>query len=314
LKGVQGLYSKQDLELMEENTAGISKAVIVGGGLIGIEMAEMLRSRNIAVDFLIREKNYWSSVLPTEESEMVSRHIKEHHINLITETELQEIIGDENGFVKDIITKEGKNIECQFVGLTVGVFPNVDFLRNTEFSIDKGILINEFFETNVSDVYSAGDCAQFLNPKEKHPAIEQLWYTGKMQGENLAQIICGNKIAYQRGIWFNSAKFLNIEYQTYGLMFKQPVDEDDTFYWEHLNGKIAMRANFNKTDFSLTGLNFMGMRFRQAVAEQWIIDKTPIFEVIKNLDKGFFDPEFYTNHHNAIKNTFTTQYSSLTNS
>ena len=311
LKGVQGLYSKQDVELMEINTAGTTKAVIVGGGLIGIEMAEMLRSRNIEVDFLIREKNYWGNVLPLEESQMVSRHIQEHHVNLITETELHEIIGNENGAVKSIITKGGKEIKCQFVGLTVGVSPNIAFLKNTEFKTDKGILVNEFFETNIADVYAAGDCAQFINPKEKHPAVEQLWYTGKMQAEVLAQTICGEKIAYQRGIWFNSAKFLNIEYQTYGLMFNKPAEEDETFYWEHPKGKIAMRANFNKTDFSLTGFNFMGMRFRQAVAEQWIINKTPIYEVIQDLSKGFFDPEFHENHYVAIKQKFTKQFSSL---
>ena len=249
--------------------------------------------------------------MPLEESQMVSRHIQEHHINLITETELHEIIGNENGAVKSIITKDGKEIKCQFVGLTVGVSPNIAFLKNTEFKTDKGILVNEFFETNIADVYAAGDCAQFINPKEKHPAVEQLWYTGKMQAEVLAQTICGEKIAYQRGIWFNSAKFLNIEYQTYGLMFNKPAEEDETFYWEHPNGKIAMRANFNKTDFSLTGFNFMGMRFRQDAAEQWIINKTPIYEVMQDLSKGFFDPEFYENHYAAIKQKFTKQFSSL---
>src|SRR4030095_910770 len=78
VKGAQGLYSLYDLELMEENTNGISSAVIVGGGLIGVEMAEMLLSRNIKVTFLVMEKSYWNNVLPMEESEMITRHISEH--------------------------------------------------------------------------------------------------------------------------------------------------------------------------------------------------------------------------------------------
>lgn len=56
LRGVQGLYGLQDLELLEENTRGCSRAVIVGGGLIGIELAEMLHTRGIHVTFLVREK------------------------------------------------------------------------------------------------------------------------------------------------------------------------------------------------------------------------------------------------------------------
>ncbi len=310
LKGVQGLYSKQDVELMEENTKNIQEAVIVGGGLIGIEMAEMLNSRKIKVHFLIREKNYWSSVLPTEEATLVSKHIAEHHINLLPETELEEILGDEKGNVKAIKTKDGKTINCQFVGLTTGVRPNIDFLKNTKLNTEKGVLVNDYLETNLPDVYALGDCAQFTNPKENHPPIEQLWYTGKMQGKALANTICGSKTKYDRGIWFNSAKFLDIEYQTYGLMFKLPFNNEDTFYWEHKNGKIAMRANFSKINGALKGFNFFGMRFRQIIADDWIRNNQHISHCISNLNKGFFDAEFTSSNHAAIIESFNNKFPS----
>lgn len=304
LKGVQGLYSKQDVELMEENTAGINEAVIVGGGLIGIEMAEMLCSRGINVHFLIREKYYWNSILPKEEAQLVSKHIAEHHIHLLTETELKEILPDHSGKVKAIITKDGKEIPCQFVGLTTGVTPNIDFLKNTDLNTDRGILVNEFLETNLQDVYALGDCAQFIEPKKHHPPVEQLWYTGQMQGKALAKTICGKPTMYDRGIWFNSAKFLDIEYQTYGLMFRNPLEDEDTFYWEHSNGKIAFRANFAKSDGILRGFNFFGIRFRQVVADRWIRNSKPIAQCISELDKGFFDPEFYKSYHQEIAESF----------
>lgn len=308
LKGVQGLYSKQDVELMEENTANTKEAVIVGGGLIGIEMAEMLNSRGIKVNFLIREKEYWSSILPKEEALLVGRHIAEHHINLMTETEMKEIISDVDGRVKSIITKDGREIPCQFVGLTAGVSPNVDFLKNTDLNIDRGVLINEYLETNIPDVYALGDCAQFVNPKEKHPAVEQLWYTAKMQGKGLAKTICGEKTIYNRGIWFNSAKFLDIEYSTYGLMFKAPFEDEETFYWEHPKGKICVRANFKKDTGEVVGFNFFGIRFRQVIADEWIRKGITVSECISNFNKGFFDSEFYKNHHQAIVDSFNQQF------
>lgn len=308
LKGVQGLYSKQDVELMEENTLNVKEAVIIGGGLIGIEMAEMLVSRGIKVDFLIREKEYWSTILPKEEALLVGRHIAEHHINLMTETEMREIISDEDGRVKSIITKDGKEIPCQFVGLTAGVSPNIDFIKNTELNIDRGVLINEYLETNITDVYALGDCAQFINTKEKHPPVEQLWYTAKMQGKGLAKTICGDKTIYNRGIWFNSAKFLDIEYQTYGLMFKAPFEDEETFYWEHPKGKICLRANFKKETREIVGFNFFGIRFRQVIADDWIRKGVAITECISKLNKGFFDPEFYKNHHQAIIDSFNQQF------
>ncbi len=82
LRGVGGLYSLQDLEYLETYTRDTQHAVIVGGGLIGIELAEMLQSRHIGVSFLVREQSYWNNVIPREESEMVNRHIREHHIDL----------------------------------------------------------------------------------------------------------------------------------------------------------------------------------------------------------------------------------------
>ncbi|MGB3464241.1 MAG: FAD/NAD(P)-binding oxidoreductase, partial [Cyclobacteriaceae bacterium] len=121
LKGVRGLYSYQDLEYMEEYTKDINRAVVVGGGLIGVEMAEMLHTRDIPVSFLVRENEFWRGVLPVEEAALVSRHLRENHIDLQLETELDKIISDENGRVKSVITKDGNEIACQFVGLTAGV-------------------------------------------------------------------------------------------------------------------------------------------------------------------------------------------------
>jgi len=98
LKRVQGMYSMQDLDGMEAaSDKHLKRAVIVGGGLIGIEMAEMFHSRHIPVTFLVREDLYWNAVLPTEESKMVSKHIVENGIDLRLETELKEIIDDGTG-------------------------------------------------------------------------------------------------------------------------------------------------------------------------------------------------------------------------
>ena len=96
LKGVQGLYSLMDLRLLYENVKGARSAVIVGGGLIGIEFAEMLHSRNIHVTFLVREQSYWTNVLPMEESRMINRVITEQGIDLKLTTELKEIVGDDS--------------------------------------------------------------------------------------------------------------------------------------------------------------------------------------------------------------------------
>ncbi len=137
LPGVQGLYSLQDLQRLENRTPHIRRAVIVGGGLIGIELAEMLHSRRIPVTFLVRERHFWGSVLPAEEARMISRHIGEH-IDLRPQTELAQIKGDAASGVQAVVTKAGEEIPCEFVGVTAGVTPNIGFLQDSGIRTDRG--------------------------------------------------------------------------------------------------------------------------------------------------------------------------------
>jgi len=308
LKGVQGLYSYQDLEQIEIQTKGISKAVIVGGGLIGIEMAEMLLSRKIEVTFLVREENFWDIVLPKKEAQMIDRHILSHHIDLRLSTELKEIKSDDQGRVKSVITKANEEIDSQFVGLTVGVSPNIELVKNSSIETDRGILVDEYLRTNIPDIYALGDCAQFRKPMANRRPIEQVWYTGRMMGETVAQTICGNKTAYEPGNWFNSAKFLDIEYQTYGHVWAQLKEGQETFYWEETKKNIAFRAVFDSITRTILGLNVLGMRLRHEICDKWLTEKAKVDFVIENLEKANFDPEFFKHYEADIQRAFNSQF------
>lgn len=307
LKGVSGLYDLKDLEQMEEFSKKLKRAVIVGGGLIGIEMAEMFRSRNIDVTMLVREKNYWDNVLPTEEATIVTNHILKHHIDLRLNTNLDKIIGDTDG-VRSVIVKEtGEEIECQYVGLTPGVSPNKDLVIETDIETNKGILVDEYLQTNLKDIYAIGDCAQLIQAKSGRSPIEAVWYTGRMMGETLAHTLCKQKTAYDPGIWFNSAKFLDIEYQIYGYV---PNGEDDSvshFYWQHQGGTKSIRIVYDIQTQEVRGLNLLGIRFRHEVCERWIRSKSTIKDVISNLSLAHFDPEFYDRFYSEILDHYNSQ-------
>lgn len=324
LDGVHGLYHLQDLEAMERHSEALlqspinhstsnptkNRAVIVGGGLIGVEMAEMFHSRGIPVTFLVREKQFWNNILPLEEAKMVSRHLLEHHIDLRLETELNEIQADGTGKkCAAIVTSTGETIPCGFVGLTVGVSPNIGFLKNTPLETNKGILVDEQLQTNVPDVYAIGDCAELRKPQPGRRAIEAVWYTGRMMGETAAYNLIGenrnspteNRKSYNPGIWFNSAKFFDIEYQVYGDIRPQLPENQSSVYWEHPNGKKSIRIQFEypSSDKSMpgkagrvVGFNLMGVRYRHEVCEKWIREKADIETVLQNLGLANFDPEF----------------------
>lgn len=308
LEGVQGLYSYQDLELMEQNTKNIDQAVIVGGGLIGVEMAEMLHSRHVPVTYLIREKHFWDNMLPQEEAALIDGHLYKHGIDLRQETELEEIIDNGSGRVKAVKTKAGDIVECQFVGLTVGVHPNIDLVRDSKVETDRGILVDEYLQTNISDVYAIGDCAQLRNPLPHRRAIEAVWYAGRMMGETVAETIIGNKTVYKPGVWFNSAKFFDIEYQNYGIVLPQCPEDSESFYWECDDQEKCIKIIYNKSSLAVQGVNLFGIRNRHEVWDKWLKEKRPLDYIISHLPEANFDPEFYTHWEGEIQAKFNQQF------
>ncbi len=313
LKGVQGLYSKQDLDALElhaPNNEVCSRAVIVGGGLIGIELAEMLRSRKIPVTFLVREDSFWNGVLPKGESEMINEHILEHHIDLQLDTNLKEILSDENGHAKAVTTDKGETIECNLVGLTAGVTPNIDFLKDSGITLGKGVKVNRMLETNIQDIYAIGDCAEQHQPIGHRRPVEAVWYTGRMMGEAIAQTICGNPTSYNPGHWFNSAKFLDIEYQTYGWVFsernRKPYEEH--FHWRHVDEKICVTISFHKETKEFLGINTFGIRMRHEIVDRWLTEGKSVEHVMAHLSDANFDPEFYATYEASIIAKYNEQF------
>ncbi|WP_299059854.1 FAD/NAD(P)-binding oxidoreductase [uncultured Polaribacter sp.] len=306
LEGVMGMYHKQDLEKLEKyapDNKTCKRAVIVGGGLIGIELAEMLRSRKIPVTFLVRETSFWNGVLPAQESKMINNHIKEHHIDLRLNTNLKEIKADENGRVKSIIIEEtGEEILCDVVGLTAGVTPNIDFLKDSGIELGRGVKVNRFLETNIKDIYAIGDCAEQHEAIGQRRNIEAVWYTGRMMGETVAQTICHKKTAYKPGHWFNSAKFLDLEYQTYGWVFSEKGKKENEAYfqWQHPVDLKCITISFDKNTHQFLGINTFGIRMRHEIFDKWLTENQPIEHVLEYLSDANFDPEFYKLHEAEI--------------
>ncbi len=307
LERVHGLYTLQDLEAMEKHSDGLQRAVIVGGGLIGIEMAEMFHSRHIPVTFLVRENSFWNGVLPAEESAMINRHILANGIDLRLETELKEIVDDGTGKACAAITNKGERIDCGYVGLTAGVHPNINFLKDSGVEMQRGILVNQKLETSIPDVYAIGDCAQQREPLPGRRPVEAIWYTGRMMGETVAHTICAKPTDYDPGLWFNSAKFFEIEYQIYGTVLARPPENHAQLYWEHPDGDKAIRLVYDSNDNNILGFHLMGVRYRHEVCEKWILEKTNIETVLSDLSLANFDPEFYQMYEADLLNLYNKQ-------
>ena len=309
LEGVQGLVSLQDLQKLEEctprphngNKRGM-KAVIIGGGLIGVELTEMLLTRRVPVTILVREEVFWGSVLTRNEGELINRHIQEHGAELRKETEMERING-QDGKVISVTTKSGEEIPCDLVGITTGVAPNIEFLEGTGLETDKGILVDDHLRTNLSDIYAAGDCAQIRTPRPGRKGLEPVWYVGRMMGEVLGQILAGKETAYLPGPWFNSAKFFDIEYMVYGNVKTSPDVEQAHYFWK-ANDRHFLTLAYHPETQIFQGINTFGIRVRHEFFDHALRQNWKIGEVVAKMHKANFDPEFFKKWPEKLKSDF----------
>ena len=170
-------------------------------------------------------------------------------------------------------------------------------------------MVNDFLETNIPDVYAVGDCAE-IEVLDGRNRIEPLWYTGKMQGETLAKTITGKRTKYERGIWFNSAKFFDVEYQTYGFVSNEEMDGIKSFYWQHPEKDICIRISYQQTTQVVTGINTFGIRMRHNIWQNWLANNCTLKYVLQNLRDANFDPEFYRHYEKDIIAAFNKQHPS----
>jgi hypothetical protein len=114
-----------------------------------------------------------------------------------------------------------------------------------------------------------------------------------MHGETAGLTIAGKRTAYDPGVFFNSAKFFDLEYQTYGDVPPEVPSGLGSVLWVHPDRRRSIRINYNKASGAVVGFNLLGVRYRQDVCEKWIADAAHIRDVLSDLGRANFDPEFF---------------------
>ena len=286
LGGVQGLYHLGDLDRMEAATEGAPEAVVVGGGLVGVEMAEMLRTRGTRVAFLVREPSYLPRVFSPAESALVEAEIRRHGVDLRLGAEVARIEGRDRA--EAVVTTAGDRLGAGFVGVGTGVRPNVAWLEGSGVEVGRGVLVDETLAASVPDVFAAGDCAELRDPPPGVRAVEPIWYTARLQGATAGLGLLGRPRAYDPGVFFNSAKFFDLEFQVYGHTALPATGAEADWAWS--DGRRSLRVRH--VDGVVVGVSALGVRLRQDVCARWIAEEWPLDAALADLGAARFDPEF----------------------
>ncbi len=183
--GIVHFVSMQDLDNCERLTPSTKEAVVIGGGLIGIELVESLLHHKVKTTFLIREPYFWPVALGEEEGEYVTAHMRAHGADVRVAEEMVRVEADSNGRIAKIVTNKENTLPCQMLGITAGVRPNIGRIKafKDQPQLGRGIIVNERFETNIPGVFAAGDCAE-IHPEGGKPYGETIWYSAKRHGQD----------------------------------------------------------------------------------------------------------------------------------
>ena len=295
LAGVQGLYHLADLDRMEAAEA-VSPAVVVGGGLIGVELAEMLRTRGADVTFLVREGRYLPRVFSESESALVAAEVRRHGVDLRLGAEVGRVEGDGRPaggprHVEAVVTSAGERLPARFVGVGTGVRPNVAWLDGSGVEVATGVVVDGTLATSAPNAWAAGDCAELRDPPAGVRAREPIWYTARLQGATAALGMLGRPRRYAPGVFYNSAKFFDLEYQVYG---RADVDGGEPggggADWEWTDGARHLRVRHRGG--AVRGVSALGVRLRQEVCARWVAEGWTLEAALADLGAARFDAEF----------------------
>jgi NADPH-dependent 2,4-dienoyl-CoA reductase/sulfur reductase-like enzyme len=205
LEGILYLRWSHDARRIREYAEESKQVGIVGAGYIGMEVASVLAHRGLEVTIIFPGDRIMKKFFTPEMSAFFQKYYEERGVKLMPGSKVEAFIGDNQ--VKAIKLESGQQLPVDFVVVGIGVEPAIELLAGTELNISNGILTNEYLETNIPDVYAAGDVANYYDVVfNKQRRIEH-WNNAVQQGRHAAQVMSGVRKPYRELPYFFSDVF-----------------------------------------------------------------------------------------------------------
>jgi NAD(P)H-nitrite reductase large subunit len=227
-------------------------AVVVGGGILALELVEGLRAQNVGVHYFLRGERFWSAVLDAAESRLVEERLAHDGVQIHHHTEIARVLArkDWRGreHVAGVETKDERRLACQIVGAAIGVRPRLELAADTPIRTGRGILVNERMETSVPGVYAAGDVAQLADPLTgQGQPMEALWPVAIAQGRVAGSNMAGAPVVYRRAVPVNVVRLTGLPVTIIGAVGAGEGDDDlltvsrgDSELWRGVPGLLMI--------------------------------------------------------------------------
>lgn len=189
-------------------TQAAKRAVVVGGGVLGIEAADALRQLGIATTLIARERQLMERALDEESAGLLRRFLETSGIVVHTSRNLREVTGDER--VRGVVLDDGEEIACEIVLSCIGVTPNAGLAVDAGLSVKRGIVVDASMRTSDPAIFAVGDVAEIPG------AVGGLWPVGMKQGEIAAATIAGEESRYVETHTMMHVKLSGIDVKCFG--------------------------------------------------------------------------------------------------
>ncbi len=261
-EGVFTFTKLDDVKKISSYLKHTKRALVIGGGLIGIKAAEALKKRGIDITIVELAEHILSLTMDETASSILERALKREGVNIITSNTVKEILGD--GHVESISLADGKMMDVDLVIVAIGVVPNIEPFRGSPLNIEKGIIVNERMETNIKDVYASGDVTVTYDKVLGNYRTIPIWPNAYSQGKVAGNQIAGNEnYLYGGGFMMNSIEVANIPTISIGLITPPSQDGYEVIkrFDRRSNSykKIILRDNFIKGALFLGNIDRSGI-------------------------------------------------------
>lgn len=249
LDGVLKLDHLEDAKRILKFARRGRTAVVVGGGITALELVEGLIARGVKVHYLLRGDRYWSNVLDEQESRIVEHRLQEDGVRLHFHSEIAEITGKHRQ-VRGVRLADGKTLTCDMVAYAIGIRPRLDLAKQAGLEVDRGILVNEYMQTNDPDIFAAGDVAQVYDPVSGQSVLDSLWGPAREQGRTAGLNMAGRQTAYRKAVPFNVTRLAGLTTTIIGMVGGGRDDDlvgiarGDSETWRHLPEAIIAQSGF----------------------------------------------------------------------
>jgi NAD(P)H-nitrite reductase large subunit len=216
-RGVFGLRTIADAEEIHAWCEKVREIVILGAGLVSLQVADALLPRNLKITLIVKSSQVLSQLLDPGGASLIEGAMKQRGIRILKGRDVQEIRCDSNGSVCEVLLDDDQSIPAQMVVVGKGVQPNIDLLEGTGIHTKSGILVDEQMRTNIHHIYAAGDVAEGIDFLTGERKVSAIWPTAAAQGEIAGLNMTGFPSRYDGFISRNVTHLFGLETAVLGL-------------------------------------------------------------------------------------------------